>query len=324
MIRDVKILILVLCFAPVAYHAEGQDTEYLSFYYNPVRSNPAMTGSEGVGKLRMVYRDYYPGRGLDLFSIDCSYDTYIDRIHGGLGFFVSENMPGTVLNDLRAGAGYSYHLRASRDLYVNAGFMASVIYRGLNARGIILPEQIDPLQGIVFPASEIISSGAHTSFDAGVGFLFSYMNYHAGISVSHLFKPALGNNGVDESRLDRRYSFHGSAVFLQGAGDISLIPGFLFNIQGNSTTGAAGLSCLYKNFTANIMPFVNTGQGLIFVQSGIGFIKGQVEIGYNYNFVPVAGSGLQPFTLSNQVYVSIGLNNVEKRDIIKAIIYPKM
>ncbi|HCC71915.1 MAG TPA: hypothetical protein DEQ09_12305, partial [Bacteroidales bacterium] len=145
----VKILNLVLCSAWLTCHISAQDTESLSFYYNPVQSNPALSGTEGPGKLRLIYRDYYPGRSLNLHSFHCSYDSYLETIHGGFGLYVSENIMGDLLNELRAGAAYSYHLRAGRDLYVNAGFMASVINRSIDAGNIILPDQVDPLLGPV-------------------------------------------------------------------------------------------------------------------------------------------------------------------------------
>jgi type IX secretion system PorP/SprF family membrane protein len=302
----------------------AQDTESLSFYYNPVQANPAMAGSEGPGKLRLMYRDYYPGRGLNLYSVYCSYDSFIEAIHGGVGVYVSENLMGDLLNDLRAGAAYSYHLRVSRNLYINAGFMTSVIHRGLDAGNIVLPDQIDPLLGAVLPSGEIINPVSRTVFDAGLGFMISYLDYHAGISVNHLFRPDLSGSGLQESGLDRRLSIHGGAVFYPGDSGFGFTPGLIINVQSGTIMSAIGTGINYKDLSVNILPFFELRGGLSFVQTGMILKKGKIELGYNYNFIPLRNDRLQPFTLSNQVYISVSLYNIEKRDVIKAINYPKM
>ncbi|HDZ40627.1 MAG TPA: type IX secretion system membrane protein PorP/SprF [Bacteroidetes bacterium] len=322
--RCVKILNLILCFTLPVNYMLGQDAETFSFYYNPVQSNPALSGSEGPGILRLMYRDYYPGKGLNLYSINCSYDSFLESIHGGYGFYVSENVLGGLINDLRAGASYSYHLRASRDLYINAGFMASVIHRSVDAGKVVLPDQIDPLMGPVLPAGEVIAAGSRTTFDAGVGFLFSYRAYHAGISVNHIFKPDITGNGSEESRLDRRLSLHGASAFQTGDNTVNISPGFVISIQGGRLIGALGTGFGYKNMTFNILPFFNLSEGLSYIQSGLHIEAGKIELAYNYNFAPFRTDNLLPFTLSNQVYVSIGLYNIEKRGIINTINYPKM
>lgn len=302
----------------------AQDTESLSFYYTPVQANPAMAGSEGPGNLKLMYRDYYPGKGLNLHSIYCSYDSFLESIHGGFGVYLSEDLLGDLLNDFRAGAAYSYHLRASRDLYINAGFMASVIHRGFDAGKIILPDQIDPLMGAVLPSGELIASESRTVFDAGLGFLFSYLDYHAGISINHLFRPDITGSGLQESGLGRRLSIHGGTVFNTRESGVSFAPAFIVSVQNSNIISALGTSIGYKDLSINILPFFDPRSGLSFVQSGLHFKKGRIELAYNFNFVPLRTDRLEPFTLSNQAYISVIINNIEKRDVIKAINYPKM
>ncbi|MFP4488219.1 MAG: PorP/SprF family type IX secretion system membrane protein [Bacteroidales bacterium] len=326
MLKGIKIIILIifLCFEIPLYQTQAQNTGILNFYNNPVQANPALTGAEGAGKLRLVYRDYYPGRSLNLHTISCSYDTFVEKAHGGLGIYLSENLLGDILNDFRAGAAYSYHLRATRDFYINAGFMASLIHRGMDAGNIVLPDQIDPLRGAVLPSVEVINSVSRTVFDAGIGFLFSYRNYHSGISASHIFRPDLVGNGLEESRMGRRISVHGGAELYPGTDRLSIYPAFLFSMQDNFIMSAIGVAVAYNNISMNLLPFFEPATGLSFVQTGLHFKAGRVELGYNYNFNPLTAGHMQPFTLSNQVYIAIGLNNVEKRDVIKAILFPKL
>lgn len=324
MTRYVKILNLVLCFALSVHHMAGQDTESLSFYYNPVQGNPALAGSEGTGKLRLIYRDYYPGNGLNLYSVSCSYDSFLAPIHGGLGIYLSDDLLGDLINNFKAGAAYSYHLRASRDLYINAGFLASVIHRRLDAGNIVLPDQIDPIMGAVLPSGEVIVSESRTVFDAGIGFLFIFRDYHAGISVNHIFRPDITGNGFQESAIGRRLSIHGGGTLYPGSTGLMLNPGFIINIQDNNMIFALGASLSYKGLSINILPFFDPEAGLNFIQSGLHFTQGRIELGYNYNFNPFRNERLLPFTLSNQVYIAVSLGDIKKSDVIKAIKYPKM
>lgn len=302
----------------------AQDAATTAFYYRAVSANPALTGSEGDGKIKLMYRDYYPGRNLNLHSVYFSYDTFAEQVHGGLGLYLSDDMLGGILNELRAGGTYSYHLRAGKDLFINAGFMASVIHRGIKTGNIILPDQIDPLMGAVLPPGEVINPASRTVFDAGLGFLFTYRDYHTGISVNHIFRPDINGSGQERSRLHRLFSVHGAALLKPGAKDISLNPAFIISMGGNIITAAIGTSVSYKNISMNLLPYFSPAYGLSFVQSGVHVNTGRVELGYNYNFNPLPDNSLQPFTLSNQVFISVVLNNIKKRDVVKAIIYPKL
>jgi len=323
MIRHVKIRILLICLALPVNHMLAQDAESFAFYFNPVQANPALAGSEGPGKLRLMYRDYYPGRGLRLFSVSSSYDSYLESIHGGFGLYVSENLLGDLLSDTRAGAAYSYHLRASRELYINAGFLASVIHRGMDAGRIVLPDQLDPLMGAVLPSGEIINPVSRTVFDAGLGFLFIYRDYHAGIAVNHIFNPDLMGQGFDEAVPGRRLSVHGGAVF-SSRKELSIRPGFILNVQNGDYMAAMGLSVGYNILSFNILPFFDLRRGLSYIQSGLYLETGIFELAYNYNFTPLRTANLQPLTLSNQVSLAITLFNSEKRAIPRTINYPKM
>lgn len=322
--KKIQILILLFCCIPGGYRVLAQDAATTAFYYRAVSANPALTGSEGDGKIKLMYRDYYPGRNLNLHSVYFSYDTFAEQVHGGLGLYLSDDMLGGILNELRAGGTYSYHLRAGKDLFINAGFMASVIHRGIKTGNIILPDQIDPLMGAVLPPGEVINPASRTVFDAGLGFLFTYRDYHTGISVNHIFRPDINGSGQERSRLHRLFSVHGAALLKPGAKDISLNPAFIISMGGNIITAAIGTSVSYKNISMNLLPYFSPAYGLSFVQSGVHVNTGRVELGYNYNFNPLPDNSLQPFTLSNQVFISVVLNNIKKRDVVKAIIYPKL
>ena len=114
-------------------------------------NNPALSGSEGDGVLRLSYLNFYPGNSYNLHSVYFSYDSYFPVLHGGAGIYLSDDYLGGIINDLRGGLSYAYFLKAGKDLFINAGLSASVFHRGFNFKNAVLPDQIDPLGGVVIP-----------------------------------------------------------------------------------------------------------------------------------------------------------------------------
>lgn len=91
----------------------GQDTGYGPSYQTMLAGNPALAGAEGDGTLRLSYLNFYPGKGYNLNSFFVSYDSYIPAAHGGGGFWLSNDIQGSIINDLRGGLSYAYLDRKS-------------------------------------------------------------------------------------------------------------------------------------------------------------------------------------------------------------------
>ncbi len=320
----ISAIILLLVILSGKSNVSGQDIEGSMLYTSRIISNPAFTGSSPNGDIRMIYRDYYPGNDFNTGSLYFSYNSFFQKVHGGVGLYIQENHMSNILNDLRAGATYSYHLRAGKDLYVYAGFMASLIHRNLDLSNMIFADQIDPLLGVVFPTGEVIDFDSRTLFDAGVGFLVIYKDYHAGISVNHLAKPDLTGSGTWESRLQRRYTFHASGIFKIGRSEFTLMPMVDLNMQNSLITGSAGFTTGYKLISINTIVHYSPGGGFNSLQAGLFLESGRVGVGYNYYFNPFVSSNPTPFKQSNIVTLIFGLNVVEKRGDSKAINYPKL
>jgi len=319
-----KILLLLVFRIIVLQDCKTQDIEPGSPYNAPVLFNPAMTGSHLNGLMVLSYRDFYPGNNFNIGSIYMSYDSYFEPVHGGLGLYLIENRLGNVLNDLRTGFTYAYHLRASRDLYINAGFMASLIHYGVNMNEIVFPDQIDRLLGPVLQTGESFTRVSRTVFDTGVGFLFNFREYHAGISVNHLASPDLSLNGNSDGRLRRRYSVHGSARFPLAGEKLHLAPLVYSSLQANIFSIAGGISLEYSVLALNLQLHHSRGAGINAIQTGIHLDINRIGVSYNYFFSPVISSGNLPVTLNNQVTLYIGLNNVDKSTVINTINYPKL
>ena len=92
---------LLMIFIVSASCAEAQGILAGPAYQSLLMNNPALSGSEGTGVLRLSYLNYYPGNSYNLHSVYLSYDSYISALHGGAGFYLSEDYMGGIVNDLR-------------------------------------------------------------------------------------------------------------------------------------------------------------------------------------------------------------------------------
>ncbi|MEZ4999469.1 MAG: type IX secretion system membrane protein PorP/SprF [Bacteroidales bacterium] len=216
------------------------------------------------------------------------------------------------------------HLRAGKEIFVNAGFMASIIHRSVNSGNIILPDQIDPLLGAVLPPGEIIDRPSRTVFDAGIGFMVIYRNYNGGFSVNHIATPDITGNGGEGARLHRRLSVHAAASYDLPGEEMSVDPLVTLSLQGDVVSASGGVVLSYNALSVNAVAYFDSRQGISAVQSGLYIEKGLFGVGYNHYFSTGGGGVAVPLTLSSQLVVSISLYNVEKRELIRAIKYPKL
>jgi type IX secretion system PorP/SprF family membrane protein len=322
MIKRIVHIIIIMFLIP--FRGEAQDTYYGPGFRTGMLANPAYAGVAGDGQLRLLYFSYFPGNSYNLNSFFMSYDTYVPLMHGGTGFYISNDALGGIINDLRSGFGYAYHLKAGKDFYINAGITSSVIIRGINTGKIILPDQIDPLGGIVLPAGESLSNLNHTVFDIGAGFLFTVRNISGGFSLTHFAEPDITGTKIYDLRLKRKYSIQLSGTFNSGINkEFTISPIASFECQGDHFIGAIGSAFRYNVFSFNSVISVNKEKNTD-IQTGFSIFTGKLVVFYNYKFNIASRIGQFPFSLLHQTGVTISLNNVDKRKIIKTINFPEL
>jgi len=307
-----------------AYYAEGQDTWYGPGFQTMVMRNPAFSGSEGDGILRISYMNFYPGNHYNLHSVYLSYDSYVPVLHGGAGLYISSDYLGGIINDIRSGFSYAYFLKAGNDFYINGGLSASVYRRAFSFRGAVLPDQIDPTGIVAWPSGETLANRGRTVFDIGTGFIFSGPVFTGGFSINHLAEPTLSEKGSPADRVMRRLLIHLSAdIGMGGRGTYSLQPLALAEMQDRFFIAGAGASAGNDSFKVNVICLADNNNNIDF-QTGFSLRTGRMAIYYNYLFNIVSGNTSMPFSLLHQTGVSFSLNSVEKRYIMKTIKYPDL
>jgi type IX secretion system PorP/SprF family membrane protein len=302
----------------------GQETDTEPAYQMIMMNNPAFSGSEGDGVLRLSYLNYYPGNNYNLHTFYFSYDSYFPVLHGGAGFYLSDDYLGGIVNDLKGGLSYSYFLQADKDLFINAGLSASFFHRGYNFEKAVFPDQIDPLRGITIPSSEMPASFGKTVFDIGAGFLFISGRIFGGFSINHLAEPDLSGTGNSDDRLKRKFLLHISSDFnLNKQQNLKIRPQIYLGLKKGLFAAGAGAELESKFLSVNAI-LLGDFRNNMNIQTGFSVKISNICVYYNYRFNIVSENTYMPLSLLHQTGLAFSLNNVDKRNLIKTINFPKL
>lgn len=293
-------------------------------YQTSVIRNPSFSGSTGDGILRLSYLSLYPGRNFNLHSVSATYDLFMPLVHGGIGFFFSDDYMGGIINDNSGGFAYSYHLKAGRDFFINAGLSASFIHRGINNGNIVLPDQIDPLGGPLLPSSEGGAFKGKTVFDISTGLVLNTGWFTGALAITHLTRPDLTQDENADGSLKRgiNVDLFGEFILDEKAG-IVLKPLITAETEGEMFMAGAGV--VFETTLLSINSVLYTGStGDLNLNAGFSVFTGKIAIFYNYCINIASGNNLLPASLYHHAGISVSLNNVDKRKVINTINFPKL
>jgi hypothetical protein len=247
-------------------------------------NNPALSGSEGGGTIRLSYLNFYPGNGYNLHSVYLSYDSYFKALHGGASFCLAEDYLGGSVNNTRGGVAYSYFLQAGEDLFINAGLSGSVYHQGYNFKNSVLPDQIDPLGGAIYQSAESLIASGRTVFDIGTGFTFIKGRLSGGLAVLHLAQPDLSPAGIAKEVIKRKLYIHMCGDLPLGKSrKVFARPVTYVSIQDDFLLAGAGLSVENEHLAANLVG-MGDNDGNIDIQTGFSFRAGIIRFNYTYRF----------------------------------------
>ncbi|MFZ2286007.1 MAG: PorP/SprF family type IX secretion system membrane protein [Bacteroidales bacterium] len=313
------ILLHVLLFAMLSLN--GQDTWYGSVSGMHLMYNPAWAGAAESPAVNISATSFLPGTGFGLKSVFASCDGFFNGIHGGAGVWISDDMLGDIMNDLRAGASYAYHFRAGRELYISAGLTASVVNRGIRTGAIILPDDIDPFRGITGGSAPYTAPANITRFDLGTGISLSAGRWYGGLSVMHLTQPSLGSDQQDHNRLKRLYTLNAGTSFTPAGTAAVLNPSAAFLAQGGSTTVYLGTELLWKGLMSGLSLW-HLSHGFTAAETSLGWDADVVKLILSYSYILAGGDSLFKGTAIVKARLLFSFNNVEKRRVTHIIKLP--
>lgn len=300
----------------------AQETSYGPGFQTILVNNPAFSGATGDGTIRLSYLNFYPGNSYNLHSVYASYDTYIPALHGGAGFWVSDDYLGGIINDVRGGLSYAYALQAGEDVYVHGGLSVQVFHRGFDFGSAVLPDMIDPIGGVVLPTGEALAPVSKTVIDVGTGFLLIYRNFFAGLALNHLSQPDLAT-GEFTTPLKRKILLNAALNIPLNENGLNLTPAGYFELQGDHVSGAAGTSLGGNSLSANMLIMADNMKNLD-VQTGFSLRFGRTALFYNYRLNVLSGNSLMPLSLLHQTGLAFGLYSVDKRNVPGTIRLPDL
>lgn len=244
MIKKLVFPIIILFTLFTEKEVFAQDPIFSQFYANPLYLNPALAGSAICPRLTMNYRNQWPSISGTFVTYSASYDQYVDGIAGGIGVIVTTDVAGEgALTSTMISGIYSYRLKVSRTLFLNAAFQATYLQRRIDWDNLTFGDQIDPKYGFVNITQERPPDNRTRGFpDFSAGVMFSHKeNFYGGVAVNHMTQPNDGFYSDVSSKLYMKVTAHfGTLIDLKrrrsGARQIedpTLSPNILYQHQQN-------------------------------------------------------------------------------------------
>ena len=281
-------------FLLTATRVSAQDVAFSQFYANPVYLNPALAGNRLCPRVMLNYRNQYPKLGGNYVTYNASYDMYSRKLSGGIAVLANADMTGP-LGSLAGSAVYSYYLKISQKLTMNAALQAGYFQYRLNWDKLIFEDMIVPGTGEVIPGltTEVQPPKLKVGdVDFSSGMVFGYDGtYYLGAAVHHITSPDLAFYQGNISRLAPKLTLHAGALFnLRQAtipgkenDNLSLSPNIVYMQQGNFHQLNGGMYL-------NVFPFV-TGLWLRHnfenpdaLIALLGFQQPNYKIGYSFDY----------------------------------------
>jgi len=239
----------------LSFSVKAQDPEFTQFYVNTMYLNPALVGSNPCPSFTSMYRNQWPSIGGQFISTTLSYDDYLEDLNSGVGVMIMSDKAGpTILSTFGASAAWSINQQITRDISIRFALQGSIFQEYLDGSKFRFPDQIDPIEGFIYPTQDWTYGGPVTYGSVGTGGLISTEKFFFGYAASHLNTP---NQSLifGESYLPIKHTLHAGALIpirasLDEVFDWS--PNIIYRQQGDAKQINAGLNINTKPLIAGI------------------------------------------------------------------------
>lgn len=293
----------LLIFQFLGFGLYAQDIQYSQYYANPVYLNPAFTGSTGMTRVGVNFRNQWPALDQSFVAYTAYFDHFEERLNSGFGLIfhgAQESFTQTNINEI--GVVYSYRLKLSESSYIQAGFQGSFVARDAFFDRIILGTQLNIDTGLIdgSPGESFQGDSHIRSADAHTGILYYGKKAWLGVSAAHLFRPEISYLADNTNQLPIKYSIHGGYRFDLAPGDIneyfnntnqkrSVALGFNYKQQGQFSQLDLGAEFFFEplvlGFWYRGLPTkyeLPNNESLIFLL-GVNLPSG-LELGYSFDY----------------------------------------
>ena len=287
-----KIIVLLLILWSTA--AVGQDISFSQFYTNPLNLNPAFSGSVGVPRIAMQYRNQWSGFNNAFTTYSAAYDMPVKKLQGGIGLnFLNDAQGDNLINSMQINLSYAVYIQISENYKLHGGLQVGFNQNSLNTNELIFSDNLDPNYGDHGTSQELtnLTDPNYNFIDFSTGFLIYSKRIFYGVAVHHLTEPqqSFYNGQEDVTKLPQKYTGHFGArlpVYLYGHNrkkfDIS--PQLIVQSQGSFRQINYGLFATKYGLTAGTWFRQNFGLRYDAVIFLFGFMKERWHFMYSYDF----------------------------------------
>ena len=307
----------------------GQDVEFSQYYANPIFLNPAFAGSEDYTRIAVNYKSLLPSSYGSYSNYSASIDNYYDDLSGGLGFqIMNDRQSQGVINNLGFSLVYAYQAKLNKNWVLSTGIRIGYNIVTLNAQNLVMPDMIDPVDGVSSPSRETGLYQQSLYFDFSAGMLSWYDNYYLGLAVDHLTKPQISLGSDDPGPIDRKYTVHGGMEIpfynMIYRVNMTVSPNFIYQQQGSSSKINLGAYLNRQYFTTGLWLKTSTQFNLVGAVIMLGYISENTIFAYSYD-IPFYMGGVDGIIKgAHEVTFTYKFKYKRKRKNIKAIKCPKI
>lgn len=256
----------------------AQDPSFSQFYFNKLYFNPAFCGLSGGIEANLTDRILWPNIPSKFNTEKFSADMDISSINGlgGVGIVAVSDVEGAGnLRATQAGLPVSARIKILDKLFLQAGFMASIVQKSIDWDDFVFSDQFDEVNGIVRTSSFDIPNVSKIIFpDLQAGFVFEYQHspsvghqnssfntdngsfksvgkskwsMRVGFAVDHITQPDFSFLG-GESLLPRKYTGHIDFIYPMSFDRTFIFaPAIIYEEQADMKTFFCGSNILWRS-----------------------------------------------------------------------------
>jgi type IX secretion system PorP/SprF family membrane protein len=239
---------LIIFLLMIGFKAVAQDPASSQFFFNPLYLNPAFAGANKDARVGGDYRRQWTAIPSKFVTYNCWADIYNPYFNGGLGIIAMQDVSGEgFFKTTSFGIIQSYERMIPRVIRIRAGYNITVINKHIDWDKLVFSDQLDGIQGQVYPTNVVPGSGNGRTFaDVSAGFMLDIAKIQIqnvtitntlGYAMNHITQPNEALSGGETIALPRKQTFHYTMLFeLQRNKDhksLFISPNVIYQTQAN-------------------------------------------------------------------------------------------